>query len=629
MIKYIIIFLIAWLLAFILTPLVRRFAEVQGIVDLPGGRKIHKNTIPLLGGIPIFLAFNLVIITGILFKYEYISKYTLKDWGFLFVCQLIILGAGIYDDIKRISPRTKFLFQILAGTLLIYSGFAIEQYTGPFSGKIVHLGILSIPVTILWVVGITNALNLIDGIDGLATGTAFIAAMTIFAISLFYQNITTAIVALVLGGTVLGFLRYNFHPAKIFLGDSGSLLLGFLLAFISVRGTHKGAVAIAIIAPILILGLPIMDTMLSMLRRLFKAINLFDYPSDKGKIRGLYFRNIAMFEADKDHIHHKLLKLGLSQKSAAWILYGATLLLGVFAFLTVAVKNINISIILLVVVFASYIGIKSLKYRDLNVLDKGLLLPIFNNPLVSKRLFQAFFDLALILGSFYLSFLLMAGNFGGVQKNLYIEIIPVVLLIKIAVFYFVGLYKGSWRHASIEDFLRILQAVFVSSLIIFLLALFVFGLKSFGGPLFFVVDLYLLLSFVGGSRLSLRICEYYFYRNNGRNDELAVIYGAGKAGSILAKELRDNIKHKVKVLGFLDDDPTKKGKRQHDYPILGTLDELEKLVTRNEIKSVIISTQKISDKNMILLREVSKKHDVVIKAFQMQITSINQSTTIQ
>ncbi len=385
MIKYLLFLLISTSLSFFITPIIRFIALKLNILDLPSKRKIHKKPMPLLGGIPIFIAFNLTIFLGILFNFEYLEKFYTSKWMSIFIAQLIILGIGIYDDIKKTKPWVKFLFQIFAGSLLIVAGFGIHIITNPFTGNSINLGILFIPITILWVVGVTNALNLIDGLDGLATGTSFIACITIFGIAYIYQNIGIALVSLILAGSILGFLRYNFYPAKIFLGDSGSLLLGFLLAVLSLQGSHKGAVIVAILAPILVLGLPIMDTLLTMIRRLLKPINPVNYQNENGKLKNLISKGFSIFEADKDHIHHRLLKIGFSQKKAVLILYGICVVLCALAFVTIAWKNLNIILFLIAVIITSFIGIKSLKYREFKILKKRKTNPSKTRPIEGNK----------------------------------------------------------------------------------------------------------------------------------------------------------------------------------------------------------------------------------------------------
>ncbi len=514
MMKYLLIFLISTSISFFITPLIRFIAIKLNILDFPSESKIHKKPTPLLGGIPIFVAFNLTIFLGILFNFEYLEKFYTSKWISIFIAQLIILGIGIYDDIKKTKPWVKFLFQILAGSLLIIFGFEITLMTNPFTGNSVHLGFLSIPITILWVVGITNALNLIDGLDGLAAGVSFIAGVTIFVISFFYQNIGVALISLILVGSILGFIRYNFHPAKIFLGDSGSLLLGFLLAILSIEGPHKGATIVAILVPILALGFPITDTLVSMIRRFLKSIRLVNYQNKNGKLKSLLSKGFLIFEADKDHIHHRLLKIGFSQKKVVIILYGICVILCVLAFVTIAWKNLNITLFLATIIIASFIGIKSLKYREFKILENGLLLPLFDIPLINKRIFKCFIDLLFISLSYYFSFLLIAGRFDIQTKTLFIQTLPMVLAIKIIIFYLSGLYKGLWKYSSIEDLIKIGKTLIFSSFCPSLLLILIFGSKSFGGLIFFILDFYILLSLVFGSRISYRVINHRYNKKD-------------------------------------------------------------------------------------------------------------------
>ena len=514
MIKYFLFFLASIAISLLITPLIRLAAIKLNIFDFPSERKIHLKPVPILGGIPIFITFNLTIILGILFHFEYIEKFYSIKWLMIFISQLIILGVGIFDDIKKVRPGIKFLFQILAGSLLIVSGFGIHIITNPFTGNSINLGILFIPITILWVVGITNALNLIDGLDGLATGTSFIACITIFGIAYIYQNIGIALVSLILAGSILGFLRYNFYPAKIFLGDSGSLLLGFLLSVLSLQGSHKGAVMVAILAPILALGLPIMDTLLTMTRRFLKSIHLVNYQNENGKLKTLLSKGLSIFEADKDHIHHRLLKIGFSQKKVAVILYGICIIFCTLAFVTIAWKNLNITLFLAAIIIASFIGIKSLKYREFRILETGLLLPLFDIPLINKRIFKAFIDLLFISLSYYFSFLLVSGGFGIQAKILFIQTLPLVLAIKIIIFYLSGLYKEIRKYSSIEDLIKIGKTLIFSSICSSLLLTLMFGSKSFGGLVFFILDFYLLLSLIGGSRISYRVIDHHYHKKD-------------------------------------------------------------------------------------------------------------------
>src|SRR5689334_4906029 len=261
-----VMFVIPLVLSLILTPLVIRLAKRIGAIDQPNERKVHKFPIPRLGGVAIYASFLLSLVL-----YFYINPalrpFSLMEphTGVMLAASLtLVVILGIWDDVRQLTPGKKFFFQFLAAAMVYAAGFRISSITHPFSANLLHLGWFDFPATILWIVLITNAFNLIDGLDGLASGVAFIVSLTICTISFIQGDLATAMLALLLAGSVLGFLRYNFNGARIFLGDSGSLFLGFSLAILSMVSSTKGSTAFSMMVPMLALGLPIMDMMLSM-----------------------------------------------------------------------------------------------------------------------------------------------------------------------------------------------------------------------------------------------------------------------------------------------------------------------------------------------------------------------------
>ena len=630
MIKYLIYFLFSVSISLFLTPLVRLLCKKANILDACSERKIHRKPTPLLGGIPIFISLNLTLLIGYVLNNVYIREFLSDKWKPLLLCQIIILAVGIFDDVIDLKPRLKFLFQIFAGSLLLFFGIGIYDIANPFSGGLIHLGLLSIPITILWVVGITNALNLIDGLDGLAAGTSLIVCIALFGISFFFQNIGISFVFLILAGSILGFLRYNFHPAKIFLGDSGSLLLGFLLAVLSIQGSYKGATLIAVLVPILVLGFPIMETLLSMVRRLLRSIHSVDYANGNGngneerRFKTLFLNGFSMFEADKDHVHHRLLSLGLSHRRAVLVLYGLCAVLCIFALLTVILKDINITLFMGAVVLAFVIGIKSLKYQEFKILESGLLLPLFSFPVMNKRVFQAFFDLILISASFYVSFILIFHNFGSYEKNLLIRTLPIVLVLKVAIFFLSGLYKRSWFHSSVEDMLTLGKSLVLSSIGCLLLLGLVFGLGTFKGILFFLVDFYITATFIMGYRISFKLVLQLYNRNSGNKGKKVLIYGAGHKGSVALEELKKNGNTFLSPVGFIDDDTEKIGKIIHNFPILGSVEDIEKLVSQNDIAEILVSTDKIAKEKIGKLLDFCRQKSIVMRHFEFRFYEFPQ-----
>ncbi len=299
----------AFLLALLLTPWVRSRAVSWGAVDVPSQRKVHGRAMPRLGGLVIYMAFVPAALVSSSFKPPVL--------GLACGATLMVI-LGMVDDIRGLSPRVKLAGQTLAALSVIPFGVKVAFITNPVTNEILHLGILAVPVTVFWLVAVTNAVNLIDGLDGLAGGVSCIAALTMAVIALLQfklfgisGQLEIMLLALLLAASVLGFLKYNFHPASIFLGDSGSMLLGFSLGVISVMGLTKSATAISVIIPLVVMGIPLFDTMMAIVRR--------------------YQEHRPIFQPDREHLHHQLLARGFSHRGAVLSIYGVSAVMGASA----------------------------------------------------------------------------------------------------------------------------------------------------------------------------------------------------------------------------------------------------------------------------------------------------------
>lgn len=339
MIKYLLVFGSGLGAVMFLTPRIRKFSLKKRLVDKRDHRKAHKKVVTRLGGIAIYLAFTMAM--GLAFLLE--RGPAMKEFVGEFIAMLaggtIILALGIYDDIRGADAPKKFSMQIIAALILIVFGFKIAIVTNPFS-QTIELGFLAIPLTILWIVGITNAINIIDGVDGLAAGVVVIVSSTLFLVSLPQGNVPLAFLSAALAGTTLGFLKYNFSPAKLFMGDTGSMFLGFILAAMAIEGNRKSTVAVALLIPIIALGVPIIDTILAIIRRVLKGAHIF--------------------RADNEHIHHRLLHLGLSHKQVTLILYFITILLGLVAFACTLLKDKYAALLLMVIALIVVVAVRKL-----------------------------------------------------------------------------------------------------------------------------------------------------------------------------------------------------------------------------------------------------------------------------
>lgn len=303
--------LVAFVVCLITSPAIIRFAKNRGLMDKPDGHKTHSKPVPTLGGTAIFAG----VIAAVFVCFPFLPERLRPDE--IYAILGISLGAalsfiiGLFDDLFGLKPARKFLFQVLIAGGGILFGIKIGFLSGLGGGFIYLPGILTVLVTILWVTALMNAINLIDGLDGLASGITSIAAAAFLILALIQGQLAAALLSAAVLGSTLGFLPYNFHPAKIFLGDAGSLMLGYLLATISILGPFKTTTALTVVLPILILGLPLFDTSWAILRRTVAR------------------RKIS--EADNDHVHHQLTKRGLGHRGTVLVLYGVAAILAIIA----------------------------------------------------------------------------------------------------------------------------------------------------------------------------------------------------------------------------------------------------------------------------------------------------------
>ena len=313
------------------TPLVKKLANRIGAIDVPkDSRRVHKSPIPRLGGLAIFLGFVLSVVI--------LADISRQILGIL-IGAVIIVIVGVVDDIKPLRALIKLIIQIIAALVAVYFGVIIDIFSNPIifsANEFVFLGYFSIPITVLWIVAITNSVNLIDGLDGLAVGVSAISSIAMLIIALMVSDdLNVAVILAALTGACLGFMPYNFNPAKIFMGDTGALLLGYVLSTVSIIGLFKFYAVVSFAAPFLVLALPLFDTSFAVIRRILKGQ--------------------SPMSPDRGHFHHRLLDIGLSQKQAVAILYTISGLLGLIAVVITTRDEIRALILIIAVVIAAAI----------------------------------------------------------------------------------------------------------------------------------------------------------------------------------------------------------------------------------------------------------------------------------
>ena len=343
------VFIISLVMSLLITPLAGWMGKKLGGVDIPDERKVHTGQIPRTGGIAIFIVFPATLIIGGILNQNIFYLPVVNQPLIIFLCGgIVAFGIGLADDFLGLNPKIKLLFQIIAATFAFWSGFNISDFE--ILGFRFEFGPISYLITVFWFVLLINAVNLIDGLDGLAGGIIFFVCAVMALLTFWREEFRTTILFVALGGSVLGFLRYNFNPASIFLGDGGSYFLGYVMAGLAIKGAIKSEVGLAAMIPLLALGIPLFDTILSPLRR--------------------FLTGKRLFQPDNGHLHHRLLAKGLSAKSVVWVFYLITLSLCLVALLLVNIRNEQVGLFFIALGAASIVGVRKFGYFEYLAYDK-------------------------------------------------------------------------------------------------------------------------------------------------------------------------------------------------------------------------------------------------------------------
>ncbi|OGJ85629.1 MAG: hypothetical protein A2268_16640 [Candidatus Raymondbacteria bacterium RifOxyA12_full_50_37] len=608
----------------IITPLVKRFAVGLNAIDKPETRKIHAGAIPRMGGLGIF--FGVLTSVGILYLFRKEAFVLLVSKGYfnILIGSFLMLLLGMFDDKFGVNARIKFLVQVVIAIYVVHSGLLIEQVTNPFGSGPFHLGVLAYPITILWIVGVTNAINLSDGLDGLASGVSLIVAITMFAVSLITNHPATGLISAALTGALLGFLKYNFNPAEIFMGDTGSLFLGFVLATISIKGSLISSTTVSILVPLIALGVPIFDTLFSIVRRVVTRM--------------------SPFTADAQHVHHRLLAFGLNQRQTVIILYIISIVFGLVAFLLTAARNETAAGLLFVVAIIIYIGVQRLGYvetillkmreqRDANKKRLYHDLYVSSDKPVSawiryitrNRVIEVLLDLFFMALSLALTRIIFEGYKAlSSDWSVYRDQLLMIALCCYGPFFILGFYRELWKYIDIHAIGKYIKGVFSGTL----LAYFALTWLNPSGALqpghFLVLGLFLMV-FVSTSRIIFNFYATYQKRELRKlsGGERVLIYGAGDSGvTILHTFIKeDNLDYRP--IGFIDDDPSKLNRSISGYTVLGSLNDLENIILAYQVQRIVISTGYINGNHEAEVKDLCRKHRVRLCRFRIQLYNIS------
>lgn len=614
-------FLIPAGLSLALTPVAIVFARLVGAMDKPNARKVHRTPIPRMGGVAIAVSFLFMFGIGawIIPAWQLSIAHTSEDWIILAAALVMVTALGVWDDIKSQPAGRKFLVQAFVATWVCLAGVRFTNIW--LFGNIVDLGWLSYPISILWIVGITNALNLIDGLDGLAAGVAMIASLALAAIAAASGNWYAASMGLMLGGAILGFLRYNFNPAKTFLGDTGSLFLGFALATLSIEATRSQGDIATLFVPAVVLGLPIADTLISMSRRYLRTLMPSEIRSGQKEstVR-------VLFTPDKSHIHHQLLSHGFAHRTVVLMLYGVALILGASAYVIHVTSSSIGSFLLLIVLGVVILGIQQLRYKELTIHRNGILFDAFARfyewPVLKRTIFQAVGDVAFISLAYFVG-VFLTGYLGASTPELSGGLFAAALGIaaQVAAFWLSGVYKESTKLMGVADAVRITRATLyaVAAMCIVIFAAY----RELPSVPFILVDFFALHLLMVLTRFSYSALHYILTRDyKGRRR--ALIYGANNIGLTILEMLLSSDTPPIEPVGFLDEDPRLEGKSMHGYPVFGGHRKLRRVNHLHGIDEIIIPQGSMQPSLLTRVREQSEEEGIALREFAVAMKPLWQ-----
>ena len=585
----------ACLVTLILTPLVRTVAVRAGWTSRPAEDRWGKRVIARLGGVAMFLGFAAAVLVFVPLQAPLLGL--MAGAGLVFIL-------GLVDDLRRMPPYAKLIGQLLVGCVIVIGGIRIELVQWPW---------LSIPLSVFWFVFVMNAFNLLDNMDGLAAGVgAIAAAFCAWHAALAGQWVVVSLTA-ILCGTCLGFLLFNFPPAKIYMGDSGSHFLGLSLAALALHGSwHHSTQLLSVLAvPLLVLAVPIFDTCFVTIQRLVNR----QHP----------------FVGGTDHISHRLAILGLSTRQTVLVLYGVSVTLGLLSVASVFLKPLPTLVIWLFVLtslvligrYLAQVSVYRVKPQAAPSAtgEPGKPVTVIETMLLHKRrLVEILTDFAIVSGAYVCAHLLrFEGALTPDLQHLVIQSLPVILVVKLACFTACGLYRGVWRYLGLSDIITVFKAVTLGSLLSSLALLYLWRFEGYSRSVL-IIDWTLTFLAIGGARVVERLLDEWI-RGAVAQGVPIVIIGAGDTGARVLRLLKDEKRSTCRVVGFLDDDIRKHGNRIYGVPIVGGRTELSNMIKEFRVREVLVA---MSDAPGELLQDIQRccePHGVTWRVVTAGVTS--------
>jgi UDP-GlcNAc:undecaprenyl-phosphate GlcNAc-1-phosphate transferase len=585
----------ALLVSLAATFLVRAFARRYKFVAKPKLDRWHKKPTAMLGGAAIFLTTALMF--AVFGPKTHDSLIVFAGASFLFL-------VGLLDDILNIKPYQKLIGQLIGASIIV--GFGLRL---PLTG----FEIVDIWLTVFWLVGITNAINLLDNMDGLAVGISAIAAISLaigFGTNGQIDELTLIVIFI---GALLGFLAYNFNPASIFMGDCGSMFVGFLLAssvLLGQTGGRSRGIFSILAVPVLILFVPIFDTT-------FVTI-----------LRKLWGRKAS--QGGRDHTSHRLVALGLSERAAVLMLYVFAIMAGALSLLVSRIGTIqSLALVVLFTIVLTIMGVYLSKVKVYKEQEEDLAMEnnaVFGflvNISYKRRVFEVFLDALLITLSYYAAYALLFGDFEETTDwTLFIQTLPLLIVLKLGTFLVTGVYRGLWRYTSIGDFITFTKGVAASSILSVLAILMFYRFQNFSRAVFILDGLILLIALVT-SRMTFRIIRQFLPMPMSSEGRRVLIYGAGDGGEMILRELKNNPEWNYQPIGFVDDDPHKKDKLINGLRVYAGNGSLPKIFSEKQIQEILISCRNISSERMNEVKAICRESNVSLKRAMLKIEPVD------
>src|SRR5438094_3177207 len=587
---------VSFALALMLTPVVRALARRWGFVAKPKTDRWHKRPTAMMGGVAIWLA-----VAG---TYLFLVPHSPQRWVVVGAACFLFL-VGLVDDWLHIKPYQKLIGQVIGAAIVVNYGLAL-----PWTRSLP----VNMVITIFWLIGITNAINLLDNMDGLATGVAAIASCFLTVSFVSVKQPAEAVMMAVFTAALLGFLVYNSHPASIFMGDSGSMFIGFFLAsaaLVNVSGGRSRSLASVLAVPILVLFIPIFDTtFVTILRKL------------SGR---------AASQGGRDHTSHRLVALGMSERRAVWLLYGLAGLSGLLAIMVRSIKaDVSIALVAGFTLALTLLGVYLAGVKGYDEVEQAV--AAGEKPFAflvdfsyKRRIFEVLLDIVLIMLAYWAAYAVKFGPFSNSPAwRLFLRTLPVLVVVRLAAFLFFGVYRGIWRYTSIDDLMSFAKAVAAGSIVSMLIILFKLRFQGFSRAVF-LIDALVMLMLLAGSRMAFRLFRQVLPVANDGAGRRVLIYGAGDAGELLLRELINNRDLRCSPVGFMDDDPMKQGKVIHGYRVFGGNGLLKKVIDQQRVEQVLISTPRLSaERTSEILRECEAQN-IEVKRMSIRIEDLDDT----